>query len=242
MTGPRRKQIATVGLALVAAWLVLDRWVLASEHLPQPGVRRTKWVRTRELPRTDGRVAQKTTIRVGRKYIGGDPSPELLAEYRAAGLCDAFYDYLKPEAKERVDAAIADLVEVLDEVGDACDDAIEDAKRAIRGTSDEFVHRADRTPEENEKRMRAFLAQAKGSGDMCVSDSWGGTTRNYRIRTKAHPEVYELRRQDAELNAIRQQRLHEEIAALLAQQGSEILDRGEIERVWAETLAHARRH
>lgn len=234
--------LAGAVLVLVAAWILLDRWVLARPRPPQPGVRTTTWHRTRDLPQPGGITAQKTTIRAARKYFGGMPSAELLAEYRAAGLCDAFHDYLMPEAKERVDAAVAELDQVLDEVGDACDDAIAEAKKAIRGTSDEFVHRADRTREENEKGMRAFLAQAKGSGDICVSDSWGGATRNYRIRREAHPDVYELRRQDADLNEIRRERVHEETAELLARHGADVLDRGEIERVWAEMLAKARRH
>lgn len=234
--------VAAGVLSLVGACLVLDRFLLAHPHIQQPGIRTGTWRRTRDLPRTpEGQPVQKATIRTARKYFGPTPSAQELEKCRATGLCDAFYDYLKPESKGQVDAAVAELDQVLDQIGDACDEAIEVAKQAIRGTPDEFVHSAHRPQEENQKLMRAFLAQAMPAGDVCVSDSWGGAMRNYRIRQAAHPQVYELRRQDADLNQIRQQRLHEEIADLFTRHGCEVLDRGEMERAWAETLAQARR-
>ena len=231
---------ASAGLALLGAWVILDRCVLASPRAPEPGVRLVTWKRVRDMPprAEDGLNVQRTTIRTARMYLGPTPSDEKIAEYRRTGQCDAFHEYLRPEWRGRVDEAVADLDKVLDELADACDDAIEAAKRHIRGTEDELVHRSDRSKEENDKAGRAFIAQAQAAGDMCVSDSYGGAVRSYRLCRTKHGQVYELRRQDADLNGIRQLRLHEEIASLLGREGRAVLDLGEINRCRFRKLWH----
>jgi hypothetical protein len=234
---------AGTGLALLASWIVLERWVLPHRYDPRPGVRTTIWKRARELPPRpeDGLAVKRATYRAARRYVGPAPSDQDLAVYEHAGQCDAFHDYLRQEWRERVDTTVAELDGVLDDVSDAVEAAIEDAKERIRGTDDEFVHQRDRSKEENDKAARDFGARAQAAGDMCVTDSWGGAMRHYRISRSRYPRVYELRQQDADLNGIRQGRLHEEIAQIVSLHGRDVLDAGEMERVWAEAVAQARR-
>jgi hypothetical protein len=236
--------VAASALACVVAWVAFDHWVLAHPRAPRPGIHNTRWRTTRDLPPdpADGLAVQRTTVRTARVYLGPAIGKEDWAMYKGAGYCDAFYTYLRPQWKDRVDEGLKELEAVLDDVADASEKSIAEAKAAIRGTQDEFTRRNDRPRDEEEKAaMQEFLERARAANDMCVCDSYGGMTHEYRIRRSLHPRVYELKQQDADLNAIRQQRLGELIGALVDEHGLPVFDLAAMDRAWAETLAGSRR-
>lgn len=244
--GPQRGNLLALGaiaaVVVCAGWLAIDRWLRPSAPLPVPGIRVTTWKRVLDLPNLpDGRRQLRATVRKALKYVGPAPTDEQISEWRQSGACSALLEWLRPEVKERVESVVRDLVPVLDELADAADTATEEAKRRVRGSADELAVPAGPQSDEARLAVRHFTLSARAAGDLCVTDSYGGMIRHYRIRHTEYPRVAELRRQDADLNEIRLQRIGEEIAALLECEGRSVLDTGAMDAAWRELLAQARR-
>ena len=228
--------VSTLLISALAAGAVLG----SGRARPQPGVRYTTWTTERELEVAgdpDLRT-KKFQVRRARRYVGPPPSDHELAALQTRGYGDALQPWLREPWRSRVAATVRGFEEALNTIGDACDAAIEAAKARIRGTPDEYVRK---DPTVVEPGLQEFTERSHRDKDLCVSDSFEGHMRHYRIRRDTYPRVYELRQQDADITRLRRTALHEEIAGLLQREGRAILDDAAMQRAWNDLLARAAR-